>query len=195
MIGEGGIMKRLLAVLPFLAVAVAACGEAVTPLEILLVNFDLGSGEAQVWTEMSDAALSEWTAAQWEEFLDLQKQGRLEVAIQLTPSSDWLGGEYGEPANFYDATKLNEKRDGNDPIWHAGDPHGQIAHIDGAFTNLDQWVEHGTCPFDKIIVLVRVRDTAWELRQDYDCQAAVKETRKDPYAQAILFGGPEHIGE
>ena len=178
-----------------MAVAVAACGEAVAPLEILLVNFDLGNGEAQVWTEMSHAALSEWSPGQLEEFLDLQRQGKLEVAIQLTPSGDWPATEYGDPASFYEATKLNEEREGNDPIWHTGDPHGQIAHIEGAFTKLDQWVERGMCPFDKIIVLVRMRDTAWELRHEYDCQAVVTEAKKDPYAQAILFGGPDQIGE
>jgi hypothetical protein len=34
--------------------------------------------------------LSEWTPAEREEFLDLQRQGKLEVAIQLTPSGELL---------------------------------------------------------------------------------------------------------
>jgi hypothetical protein len=187
--------KAVVAVLASVVVAVAGCGQPAAPLDILLVNLDLGNGEAQVWTEMSDAVLSEWTPTQREEFLDLQKQGKLEVAIQLTPSGDWPATDYGDPASFYEANRLNEERDGNDPIWHTGDPHGQIAHIEDAFTNLDQWVERGMCPFDKIIVLVRMRDTAWELRQEYDCQVAVTEARKDPYAQAILFCGPDQIGE
>jgi hypothetical protein len=79
---QGEIMKKILvAVLALSVVAVGACGPAVAPLEIYLVNLDLGNGEAQVWTEMSDAALSEWTPAQRDEFLDLQKQGNLEVAV------------------------------------------------------------------------------------------------------------------
>lgn len=189
-------MKRaFVVVLASLMVAVAACSETVTPLEILLVNLDLGNGEAQVWVEMSDAALREWTPAQREEFLDLQKQGKLEVAIQLTPSGEWPGAEYGDPVSFYDGTKLNEEQDRNGPIWHAGDPHGQIAHIEGAFANLKQWMERGACPFDKVIVLARMRDTTWEVRQEYDCQAGVTEAQKDPYAQGILFGGPDQIGQ
>jgi hypothetical protein len=40
-----------------------------------------------------------------------------------------------------------------------------------------------------------MRDTAWELRQEYDCQVTVMEAQKDPYAQAILLGGPDQIGE
>jgi hypothetical protein len=40
-----------------------------------------------------------------------------------------------------------------------------------------------------------MRDTTWEAREEYDCQAAVTETKKDPYAQRILLGGTDQIGE